>query len=39
MVAVPDVVVCFLSAVAHNNTTHCNFHCGGDGGCIYLLVV
>ena len=35
------MVVCFLSAVAHNiYTTHCNFHCGGDGtgGCIYLSI-
>ena len=27
MVAAPDVVVCFLAALAHNS---------GDGGCIYL---
>ena len=42
MVAAPDVVVCFLAALAHNilYCAHCNFHCGGgDGGCICLLVV
>ena len=40
MVAAPDVVVCFLAALAHNMLliATSTVHGGGDGGCIYLYM-